>query len=443
MGSSAQADGKESRISRLRVAVVSPTIDKRHGTERCIAEEISRLTHQCEFHLYSSRVEDIDLSQVVWHRIPSFPGPYLAAYVWWFFANQVARWWHGRHAECRYDLVYSPGINCLDADVISVHIVFAKLRRQAAAELAFARNPIQFWPRLLHRRLYYVLATALERRIYSRQGISLCAISRKAAADLGRVYGATGSLPVVYYGVDQLVFNPEARDRRRAEARQTLGLDEGTFTLLLVGNDWRNKGLATILEALAGLNSAPICLLVAGHDDVRSYCRRVEELELEGRVHFLLPRPDVEFYYAAADAYVGPSLEDAYALPPAEAMACGLPIVTSSTMGVSEIITDGRDGFVLEDPRDVSGLRDRIRLLYEDPGLRQRIGENAARTARAYTWERNATEIYAFFEQALARKMEEKTLSAGARDRARAFFEQAGREREPSGFDKPAGQGPA
>jgi UDP-glucose:(heptosyl)LPS alpha-1,3-glucosyltransferase len=413
MRSPHQTDETQAKKSRLRVAVVSPTLDKRHGTERCVAEEISRLTDRCEFHLYSSRAEDIDLSQVVWHRIPSLPGPLLAGFLWWFFANQAARWWHERRGECRYDLVYSPGINCLDADVISVHIVFAEFRRQAAAELAFGRNPIRFWPRLLHRRLYYALAIALERRVYRRRNVTLLLTAHKTGRDLAQLYGRSEPLPVSYLGLDHRTFNPQARASRRAEARQSLGLREETFALLLIGNDWKKKGLATILEALAGLDSLPLCLLVAGRDDERPYRRRLGELALEGRVRFLPPRPDVEFYYAAADAYVGPSLEDAYALPPAEAMACGLPVVISSTMGVAEIVTDGRDGIVLDDPRDASGLREKIRRLYEDPALRRRMGENACRTTEAYTWERNAGELYAVFEQALARKLQKKDSDAG------------------------------
>ncbi len=173
-----------------------------------MAEWVSRLSDRCEFHLYSSRVEDVDLSEMVWHRIPRLPGPHLAGYLWWFIANRAARWWHVRCRGCQYDLVYSPGINCLDADVISVHIVFAEFRRQMAGELTLRGNPVRFWPRLLHRRLYYALIIALERRVYPRRDISLLVISRKTARDLARFYGRSAPLPVIYAGLDQGTFNP-------------------------------------------------------------------------------------------------------------------------------------------------------------------------------------------------------------------------------------------
>ena len=99
-------------MPRRRIAVVSPFLDRRHGTERRVAEFISRLADQYEFHIYSTRVEDIDLERVIWHRVPQLPGPHLFAYLWWFLANHVWRW-RDRRRGIVPDLVYSPGINCL------------------------------------------------------------------------------------------------------------------------------------------------------------------------------------------------------------------------------------------------------------------------------------------------------------------------------------------
>ena len=95
----------------------------------------------------------------------------------------------------------------------------------------------------------------------------------------------------------------------------------------------------------------------------------------------------METYYAAADAYVGPSLDDAFALPPSEAMACGLPVITSRQNGGSEIITHGCDGLVLESPTDSQGLADMMRMLLNDTALCNRLGAVAVETARRYTWE--------------------------------------------------------
>ena len=92
-------------------------------------------------------------------------------------------------------------------------------------------------------------------------------------------------------------------------------------------------------------------------------------------------------------------------MPPAEAMACGLPVIVSSAAaGVSEIITDGVDGLILSDPKDATALSAMIRRLYEDEAIRTRLGERAAVTTQKYTWERNGQELAAILEGCSAQK---------------------------------------
>jgi len=396
---------------KTRIAVVSPFLDKQHGTERCIAEQAERLARDYEIHVYSNRVEDVDLSRIIWHRVPPLHGPHLFAYCWWLIANHFCRWWDRRFGGLRFDLTYTPGINCFDADVISVHIVFAEFYRQVRNTLMFDSNPVRSWPQLLHRRIYYRLIIALERLVYGGKRALLTVVSAKVARDLKRYGRAESQLPVIVHGIDAQRFNPDARRKLRASARRTLGLYDGDLCLLLVGNDWKNKGLLCVLEALGRLATASVQLLVVGRDIVDPYRSTLARLHLEDRVAFLPLRPDVEFYYAAADLYVGPSLEDAFGMPPLEAMACGVPSIVSSHAGVSEIITQGVDGFILDDPRDSGKLSDLIALLYSNEALRQKIGEAAAKTAEQYTWDRNAAQLKAIFEQVIERR-EARRLSA-------------------------------
>ena len=392
------------RSSKPVLAVVSPFIDKRHGTERRVAEWTSRLTGDYDVHVYSQRVEDLDLSKLTWHRIPKLPGPHIGNFVWWLGANHIWRWWDRKFRGIRHDLVFTPGTNCFDADAISIHIVFAEFVRQVRPELAFGRNPVRSWPRLVHRRLYYRLVIALERHLYTRPRAQLILIARKTAADLDRFYGAHDDLPVVYMGLDHAVFNPQARLARRDAARKELGIPDAQFAFLLVGNDWLKKGLFTLLEAMPLLADLQVALYVAGSDETRPYDAPIARLELAGRVRFLPSRGDVAFYYAAADAYVGPSLEDTFAQPPMEAMACGLPVITTSTNGTAEIMTDGVDGLILENPNDWRALAAQMREVCEDSDLRARLAEQAARTASRYTWDENGREFIQIFSRILRRK---------------------------------------
>jgi glycosyltransferase involved in cell wall biosynthesis len=397
--------------SKPILAVVSPFIDKRHGTERRVAEWTSRLTRDYDVHVYSQRIEDLDLNALTWHRIPKIPGPHLVNFSWWLAANHVWRWWDRRFRGISHDLVFTAGTNCLDADAISIHIVFAEFVRQVRPELSFARNSIASWPRLIHRRLYYGLVRTLERRLYTKPRAQLILIASKTQDDLDRFYGKHEPLPVVYMGIDRATFNPQTRAVRRADARRELGMGDDRFVFVLVGNDWRKKGLFTLLDAMPLLADLPVVLLVAGNDETHSYQKQIQDSHLEDRLRFLPSRGDVAHYYAAADAYVGPSLEDTFAQPPAEAMACGLPVITTVTNGTAEIMTDGEDGILLRDPLDARALAGAMRSLATDHELCRRLGGNATRTAHQYTWDRNAEQFLEIFAQILSRK-ENSTAAA-------------------------------
>src|SRR5579862_1638569 len=301
-------------MAKPLIAVVSPFLDKRHGTERSVAECIDRLSGEYEIHVYSNRVEDLDLTQIVWHRIPALPGPHLTAYLWWFLANHL---WRLRDRQFRGlipEVVFSPGINCLDADVINVHVVFAQLREHMREQLFFTRNPWKTWHEIAHRRIYYSLIAFLERRIYPRPEMPLIAVSCRTAGALSHFYGRTANVQVAYNGLDLQRFQPARRDTLRAGARRELSLDPGDFVLLLIGNDWKSKGLTCLLNAVVHLGGANFSILVVGHDNPAPFQEAIQKHRLIGRVHFLSPRPDVEFYYSAADAYASPTLEDSFGL---------------------------------------------------------------------------------------------------------------------------------
>jgi UDP-glucose:(heptosyl)LPS alpha-1,3-glucosyltransferase len=397
----------------LRIAVVSPFLDRRHGTERCIVEQIEHfLRHPgCKIHIYSQAVQDLEVLPVsglhpsapaagkaVWHRIPTLPGPHLLNFLWWYFANQALRWFHQRYRGLRFDLVYSPGINCRDADAIAVHVVFREFFRQVHQDLRLRDAPLSAWPVLLHRALYYRLIMTLEKRIYRNPRISLTTVSRRTAEELARHF-ARSDVSVIPNAVDLARFNLPERLRRRDAARKSLQLSETDLVLLLVGNDWRSKGLAALLYAIAAIQELPLRLLVVGRDSPAPFLELIQNLQLPNRIYFHASTSDIMHFYSAADVYTGPSLHDSFALPPLEAMACGLPVITSVSNGGSQIITEGVDGFVLSDAQDSLALSRIISRLYEQPQLRRSVGENAARTAQSHSWERNASETWEFLRR--------------------------------------------
>ncbi|MGA2720664.1 MAG: hypothetical protein ABSF78_17010 [Candidatus Acidiferrales bacterium] len=270
-----------------RLAVITPFLDKNHGTELHVVEWITFLLDSFEIHIYSQQVEDVDLKKSHWHRIPKLPGPHLLNYMWWFCANHLWRAFDHYFRGLRYDLVFSPGINCLDADVISVHIVFAEYAGKNKEANSFSRHPVRDWPRLLHRRLYYRLLIFLEQRIYTHREITLILIARKTLKELWRFYARSYGCPVLYTGLDPERFEPQKRQRMRSVARAQIGLAEDSFAVVLVGNDWLNKGVPVLLKALALLPDSPVKLLVVSREDSAPARAMASSLGVEGRVYFL------------------------------------------------------------------------------------------------------------------------------------------------------------
>ena len=399
----------------MRLAVVSPFLDRQHGTELCIIEQIERLARKDHWNieLYSQKVSQLDgvrpastvppneSGAIRWHQVSDIPGPHLLKYLWWFCANYWQRWRDKRSGRVRPDLVYSPGINCPDADVIVVHIVFHEFYEQVRAELALHRLPLQIWPRVVHRKLYYKLATFLERKIYRDPHVRLVAVSSLVAAQLKSRFQRE-DVTVIPNAVDTLRFTPEARIAKRDVSRQSFSYAEHDLVLLLIGNDWKKKGLDTLLKAIALLPDLPLCLLVVGSDDPTFYRPLVDRHGLQNRTRFEKPSSDVLSFYAAADLYVGPSLEDAFNLPILEAMACGLPVIASANAGASEMIRDGETGFVLRDPQDHLELASLVRRIQTESPLRLSIGAAASRyVVTNCSWDDNAEKTRQLLESTL------------------------------------------
>jgi len=249
----------------------------------------------------------------------------------------------------------------------------------------------------LHRRAYYGAVAALERIVYANRKTSLAAVSQRTA-DLLKSYFGRNDVSVIFNGIDTVQFSIPARLARRQGARFRRKFSDDEFVLLLIGNDWRVKGLSAILDAMAAASDLPLRLIVAGSDAAKDFQSAAQQLGIADRCRWESPRADVIDFYAAADVYLSPSKEDSFGLPVAEAMACGLPAITSKFAGVSELIQNERDGFVLSDPSNISVLADLLRKLHADATLRGDVGDAAAVTAQNWTWDRNATEMWKWLQ---------------------------------------------
>lgn len=401
----------------MRIAVLSPAVDRRHGTERSVAELLDRLStqHGDTIDLYAQKVSDLkrndaqtvgasDSAKIIWHRVNSFPAPHLIQFLGWLLLNRWTRWRRQRATHTVPDIVFSPGINALDADVILVHAVFRRI-----AELQQARDTGGY--RGLHRKLYYALMCNLERRTYRNSSVTLAAVSQHTAAQLAR-YFDRHDVTVIPNGVDAQHFSPPALATMRERYRLEWKCSPRDFVLLLIGNDWRNKGLEILLQGVAQClaqnpaqdNGMSLRLLVVGQDVQAPFRLEAQKLGIAQHVQFFAPVPDVRIFYAAADALIAPSLEDSFNLPVLEAMSCGLPVVVSPAAGVTDYLAHGKDAIVLEDPENKDQLAAAIRSLATNSALREAIASNGLRTAAKFSWESHVNELRKLLLSAAAEK---------------------------------------
>ncbi|HEY3180717.1 MAG TPA: glycosyltransferase family 4 protein [Casimicrobiaceae bacterium] len=187
---------------------------------------------------------------------------------------------------------------------------------------------------------------------------------------------ADGKLRVIYNAVDTEVFSPALR-AHRAMVRTHHGIPDEAVVFLLVGSGYERKGVITAIDALASIE-APAHLIIVGRESrTAPYVRHARARGVADRVTFAGPRQDPKPYFGAADVFVLPTLYDPLPNAALEAMACALPVITSTKSGAAEIVAGADAGFVCSS-RDADALAAYMRTLH-DGALRERMGANARR----------------------------------------------------------------
>ncbi len=208
---------------------------------------------------------------------------------------------------------------------------------------------------------------------------------------------------VVFNGVEIAPPAEEQRERWRAECRRSVGLSAEQPLLLFVAHNFKLKGLAELLRALACADREGYgrewTLVVAGRDDTGPPRRLGQQLKLESRVHFVGTDTPVQHWYAAADLLAHPTWYDPCSRVVLEALSVGLPVVTTRLNGAAEVMQVGTHGAIVDDPRDAGTLAVALREAL-DPGVRaacQASGELRPRLSMA----RHAQELCGFYEDIL------------------------------------------
>jgi UDP-glucose:(heptosyl)LPS alpha-1,3-glucosyltransferase len=213
------------------------------------------------------------------------------------------------------------------------------------------------------RGLYNRVVLSLERRVFARTP-KIVAIARAGKAEIERLYGLPASrIHVVYNGVDAGRFGGAAK--ARAAVRADAGIAPDAHALLFVGSGFERKGLATAIEALARLSTGAR-LIVVGKGDTSSYRALARRLGVDARIAWLGPRPDVERWYGAANVVVLPTIYEPFGNVHLEALAAGVPIVTTTRAGGAEIVPEACGAVVAPgDAGAVAAAVERLRAMPE------------------------------------------------------------------------------
>ena len=206
-------------------------------------------------------------------------------------------------------------------------------------------------------------------------------------------------LATLFNAVDLSKFDPTtpAVIRERAEESDRGGWEQA----LLIANDFDRKGVKYAIAALAQMKDGPLELAVVGRPKPSAYKRQAHSLGVGNHVYFIPAVADPAYLYNSSAFFVLPTKHDPCSLVVLEALAMGLPVISTVFNGATEIMTDGVHGYVLNDPTDVDALADAMRKLL-DPDRRRAMRDACLELRPKLSYEHHLDELMNIYHRAVA-----------------------------------------
>ncbi len=365
------------RGPRLRIAVLNRVFSNTGGgAERYSIALVEQLAQRHDIHVFAQRI-DHHWPGVTYHSV-SNP---MTKSGW---VNQLwyatLTWWMTRKG---FDIVHSHE-NTWHGQVQTAHVLPVKYNLLQGRE---GWRLVARWLKILTspRLTAYVWLEHL--RFAPHPQRTVIAASPSLADMIAQAFpSAVPLLNVLTPGVDK-VSGPPSRNEQLA-ARVRLGLPPSGRCILLVGNDYRKKGLGTLIDALPDLPASTFVAVVGNPSQKYTFREQARALGVESRVHFLGSRKDLGESYRAADCLAHPTLEDTFAMVVLEAMAHGIPVVVSQERycGIAGLLDDGQNALILNNPTDHRELATKLRRVLEEVSLRERMILQSLSFARSHQW---------------------------------------------------------
>ena len=388
----------------MRIALVYRNVNFSGSLERCVALLASNLARDgAEVHCYCNPESSVDsIPGVQFHAVrPITASRGRIGYAAECASFAVAATRAIARQRSTFDIVNVCGPGGWLQDVVTVHGVTQAHQRRWPAEggQRHALAGVRAFAAPLTAPSFAVGRTI--ERLQFRPGsfARAIAVTERVAADLMRVHRVPAErIDVIPPPIDVARF----ASRNGSNVRAELGLAASARLLLFVGHDFERKGLGDAVASLAGLDETTH-LVVVGEADSTSHRRQAEELGVARRVHFVGGTSRPERYFHDADLLVLPTKNDPWGMTLIEAMAAGLPVVTSGVAGASGVVRRSHAGVVIDDPSP-SVLAAELRALLAAPQRMIELGSAGRVAAREYSVERNTRDTLAVYERVIRDK---------------------------------------
>ena len=364
----------------MNVALTSTVFNREGGISRYVYELAHGLSMDAgvgEVHVLTGRNDD-GCSKLRFHRSPTIFKPISARILSNTFFNTLIG--HKLKFSGVVDVVHGNGAEYVRPDVLTAHSVH-KAGVAASKKVRGGRYGLL---KFFEPRSNVVLG--VEKLNYSLLGDrEVIAVSSVVKGDIVDCYGVCeDKIHVVYNGVDSDFFRPGDMLGREV-LRCQLGFSPDDVVAVFCGWEFRRKGLMQIIDSLRYLKNVKV--LVLGSGDKTPFVERAIRLGVVGRVVFVGHVCPLRFYQAS-DLLLFPTLYEPFGLVITEAMACGLPVVTSRCAGAGELITDGVEGLLLDDPCCVGEIVEAVDYII-DNDLFRLMGDSGRSSILPYSWGNN------------------------------------------------------
>lgn len=266
-------------------------------------------------------------------------------------------------------------------------------------------HPLYRWCKTLTLRQQVILY--LEKQTFSpanyRMIICNSHLCRRQASQYFKV--PEEKISVIYNGVDHAAFHPGLRRKHNLALRQKLRIAENAVVILFVAGNFRRKGLWYLIDALPFLREKreDIKLVVVGRGNSSRYRRRADQLGVGERLLFSGETDTIAHFYGMGDLLVLPTAYDPFSNVCLEALACGIPAITTSENGAAEIIKPGETGVVVSDPSNSKEFAEGISL-FLPAERREAVRMKAVESVRPFTIEGNTRRTLEVYHQVISMK---------------------------------------